>query len=80
MGEAVWQFQAAASVNSTLAIAGDLLLVPAGGFFITSLASPPAPANELIALRLPGGPPAGTPTGTPADGATPVAMLDGSVG
>jgi glucose dehydrogenase len=72
-GEEVWQFQAAAGINSTLAIAGDLLLVPAGGFFITALESPPAPANELIALRLSGSP-AATPVGTPeAAAATPVA-------
>src|SRR5690606_4107892 len=31
-GEEVWNFQAAAGINSTLAIAGDTLLVPAGGF------------------------------------------------
>jgi glucose dehydrogenase len=72
-GEEIWQFQAAAGVNSTLAIAGDLLLVPAGGFFITALDSLPAPANELIALRLSGSP-AATPVATsPRTEATPIA-------
>lgn len=71
-GEEVWSFQAAAGVNSTLAIAGDLLLVPAGGFFITSLDSPPSPANELIALRL-----GGAPVASPA-AATPIAALTDS--
>ncbi len=67
-GEEVWKFQAAAGINSTLAVAGDTLLVPAGGFFISALESPPAQSNEVIALRLPGPAPA-----TPAADATPVA-------
>src|SRR4051794_8699970 len=51
-GNEVWQFRAGAGVNAPPTVAGDLLLVPAGGpFFSGELPLPPA-QNELIALRL----------------------------
>lgn len=59
-GEEVWSFQAAAGINAPLAIAGDLLLVPAGGFFVPTEPSPPEAVNELIALRI-GGSESATP-------------------
>lgn len=69
-GEEVWSFQAAAGVNATLVIADDLLLIPAGGFFLTALDPAPPQVNELIALRLG----AVTPTASPAvEAATPIA-------
>ena len=52
-GEEIWRYQTGAGINAPLAIAGDLLLVAAGGpFFPTGTAAPPPPRNELIALRL----------------------------
>jgi glucose dehydrogenase len=51
-GEEIWRYQAAAGINAPAAIAGDTLLVPAGGPFIPSLATPPPAQNELIAFRL----------------------------
>jgi hypothetical protein len=64
----IWRYQAGAGINAPLAVAGDLLLVPAGGPFIPAGEMPPA-QNVLIALRL-GGNEAGS--ATPAAGATPV--------
>jgi glucose dehydrogenase len=60
-GQEVWQFQTGAGINAPLAIAGDLLLVPAGGPFMPTADLPPAPQNELIAFR-PGQTGAATPT------------------
>ncbi len=51
-GEQIWSFQARAGINAPLAIAGDMLFVPAGGPLIPTVGPPPAPQNELIALRL----------------------------
>jgi glucose dehydrogenase len=51
-GEQIWSFQARAGINAPLAIAGDMLFVPAGGPLIPTAGPPPAPQNELIALRL----------------------------
>lgn len=51
-GQEVWQYQTGAGINAPLAIAGDLLLVPAGGPFMPTADPPPAPQNELLAIRL----------------------------
>ncbi|HET7094535.1 MAG TPA: PQQ-binding-like beta-propeller repeat protein [Thermomicrobiales bacterium] len=51
-GQEIWRFQANAGVNAPLAIAGDMLFVPAGGPFLPHVAAPPKPRPELIALRL----------------------------
>lgn len=61
-GEEVWQWQAAAGINAPLAVAGDLLLVPAGGPFFPGTDVPPG-QGALIALRLGGG--NATPVATP---------------
>ena len=63
-GEEVWQWQAPVGINAPLAIAGDLLLVPAGGPFFPATEMPPG-QGALIALRLGGGSmtPAATPVG-----------------
>lgn len=53
-GDEIWSYQAGAGINAPPAIAGDLLLVPAGGPFISRLASPPPAQTELIAFRLGG--------------------------
>jgi outer membrane protein assembly factor BamB len=62
-GEEVWQWQAPVGINAPLVVAGDLLLVPAGGPFFPATDLPPG-QGALIALRL------GGMTATPA--ATPV--------
>jgi glucose dehydrogenase len=51
-GGEIWSHQAAAGINTPVAIAGDTLLVPAGGPFISSLTSPPPVRNELTAFQL----------------------------
>ena len=62
-GEEVWRYQAAAGINAPFAIAGDMLLVPAGSFLLPPVsadgdsdaqpAATPMPVRyELIALRL----------------------------
>lgn len=51
-GLEVWHYQTGAGLNAPLAIAGDLLLVPAGGPFLPTADPPPASQNELIAFRL----------------------------
>ena len=52
-GEEIWRYQTGAGINAPLAIAGDLLLVAAGGPFFPPADAPAPPAqNELIALRL----------------------------
>jgi glucose dehydrogenase len=60
-GEEVWQWQAPVGINAPLVIAGDLLLVPAGGPFFPPTETPPG-QGALIALRLGGGI-AATPVG-----------------
>jgi outer membrane protein assembly factor BamB len=60
-GHEVWQYQTGAGINASLAIAGDLLLVPAGGPFMPAADLPPTTQNELIAFRL-GEAGAATPT------------------
>jgi glucose dehydrogenase len=60
-GDEVWRYQAGAGLNAPLAIAGDLLLVPAGGPFLPTVASPPPAANEVLAFRLPAAAQAATP-------------------
>jgi outer membrane protein assembly factor BamB len=62
-GEEVWQWQAPVGINAPLVIAGDLLLVPAGGPFFPPTETPPG-QGALIALRL-GGVSAATPATTP---------------
>ncbi|MFT4038563.1 MAG: PQQ-binding-like beta-propeller repeat protein, partial [Thermomicrobiales bacterium] len=66
-GKEVWQFRTGVGVNAPLAIAGDLLLIPAGGPLLgpapaaSDPASPTPPAQgALIALR-PGGGVGATP-------------------
>ncbi|MGC4192286.1 MAG: PQQ-binding-like beta-propeller repeat protein [Thermomicrobiales bacterium] len=76
-GAQVWTYQAAAGLNAPLTVAGDYLLIPAGGPFIPSADTwNPAPetVGELIALKL-GGTVQEQPasTGTPAAGASPAA-------
>lgn len=67
-GEKVWQWQAPVGVNAPLAIAGDLLLVPAGGpFFPAPETDVPPGQGALIALRL-GVTDGATPVATPARG------------
>ncbi len=61
-GAEVWQWQAPVGVNAPLAIAGDLLLVPAGGAFFPATDMPPG-QSALIALRLGGD--AATPAAPP---------------
>jgi glucose dehydrogenase len=61
-GDEVWQWQAPVGINAPLAIAGDLLLVPAGGPFFPPTAMPPG-QGALIALCLGGV--AATPLATP---------------
>ena len=60
-GEEVWQWQAPVGINAPLVIAGDMLLVPAGGPFFPPTETPPG-QGALIALRL-GGVAAATPVG-----------------
>ena len=59
-GDEIWSYQTGAGLNAPLAIAGDMLLVPAGGPLISRLETAPALWNEPLAFRLPGemGPPA----------------------
>ncbi len=63
-GEEIWHYQTGAGINAPLAIAGDLLLVPAGGPFFPTAEPPPAPQNELIAFRQDTSGPAATPLAT----------------
>lgn len=51
-GEELWRYQTGAGINAPLAIAGDVLLVPAGGPFLPTADQPPPARNELIAFRL----------------------------
>lgn len=54
-GTEVWRMQASAGLNAPFAIAGDMLLVPAGSFFAASVDSPeelPNPRAAVIALQL----------------------------
>jgi outer membrane protein assembly factor BamB len=51
-GEPIWSFQARAGINAPLAIAGDMLFIPAGGPLVPPSAQSSAPQAELIALRL----------------------------
>jgi outer membrane protein assembly factor BamB len=67
-GQEIWRYQAGAGIDAPLAVAGDLLLVPAGGPFIPAGEMPPA-QNALIALRLGGN---AARSATPAAEATPV--------
>jgi glucose dehydrogenase len=67
-GEEIWRYQAGAGINAPPAIAGDLLLVPAGGPFLPTTQTPPLAQNELIAFRLSSG--AGS-TATAVTAATP---------
>lgn len=60
-GAEVWQWQAPVGINAPLVIAGDLLLVPAGGPFFPATDLPPG-QGALIALRL--GDIAATPAAT----------------
>ncbi len=62
-GEQVWAHQFTAGVNAPPSIAGDLIIVPAGGPFLGELEEGASPANQVVALRLPGG---ATPEATPA--------------
>jgi outer membrane protein assembly factor BamB len=67
-GREVWRYQAGAGINAPAAIAGDTLLVPAGGPLLTALATPPPARNELIAFRLSGEPPSeATATAAPRE-------------
>lgn len=50
-GEEICRYQTGAGINAPLAIAGEHLLVPAGGPFLPKTDSPPPARNELIALR-----------------------------
>jgi alcohol dehydrogenase (cytochrome c) len=63
-GEQVWSRQFTAGVNAPLAVAGDLLLVPAGAPYYGE--EEIEVKNQLVALRLPGGAPAASPEATPA--------------
>ena len=54
-GTLVWSYQAAAGLNAPFAIAGDMLLVPAGSFIVPSSdtqGEPPAVAASLIAFKV----------------------------
>jgi hypothetical protein len=51
-------------VNAPPSIAGDLIIVPAGGPFFGELEEGQTAANQVVALRLPGG--GATPEATPA--------------
>jgi outer membrane protein assembly factor BamB len=62
-GEQVWEQTFTAGVNAPISIAGDLLIVPAGGPFFGELEEGASPANQVVAYRLPGG---ATPEATPA--------------
>jgi alcohol dehydrogenase (cytochrome c) len=64
-GEKVWEFQATAGINATPSIAGDLLILPAGGPLIGAEEGT-TPKNQVVALRL-----GATGEATPA--ASPVA-------
>jgi outer membrane protein assembly factor BamB len=63
-GDEVWRYQASAGINAPLAIAGDLLLIPAAGPFLGGPEGVAA-APQVIALRLGAD---GTPVATPASG------------
>ena len=55
-GSLVWSWQAPAGLNAPFAIAGDLLLIPAGTFFLPSSdteGDAPQAAPQLVALKLP---------------------------
>jgi glucose dehydrogenase len=62
-GEQVWEQQFTAGVNAPPSIAGDLIIIPAGGPFFGELEEGKTAANQVVALRLPGG---ATPEATPA--------------
>ena len=70
-GREIWMFQASAGINAPPAIAGDMLVVPAGGPLLAG-ATRPAPQPEVIAFRLGG---ATQMAATPV-GATAVALFD----
>lgn len=77
-GTEVWSVQTGAGLNAPFAVVGDMLLVPAGGFLISTLNPPPTPQNELIAFKLGATAPASaspiaaaTPAATPPADATP---------
>jgi len=50
-GAEIWRYQVGAGINAPLAVAGDLLLVPAGGPLFPATDAPPPARNELIAFR-----------------------------
>jgi outer membrane protein assembly factor BamB len=69
-GSEVFSYQAPAGINTSFAISGDYLFVPAGTFLASSVASSdsaPEPDPSLVALKL-GGEVQGTPSaaGTPS--------------
>ncbi|MGB3329780.1 MAG: PQQ-binding-like beta-propeller repeat protein [Thermomicrobiales bacterium] len=79
-GKQVWMTQASAGINAPFAIAGDMLLVPAGSFIVPSSDSPnPVPGLNLSLIAYKVG-----ATGTVTYGAaqttssTPAASADGS--
>lgn len=79
-GTQVFTYQASAGLNAPFAVAGDMLLVPAGGPLIPSSdTSSPAPtaASELIAFKIgapvEAAPAAATPATTEPAAATPAA-------
>lgn len=56
-GRLIWSHQLGAGMNAPFAIAGDMLLVPAGAFLVAAaesdvVASPAAPSPALVAFRL----------------------------
>ena len=66
-GTLVWSYQAAAGLNAPYAIAGDMLLVPAGSFILPSSdteGEAPEYRTSVIAFRL--GASGATPEATPA--------------
>jgi outer membrane protein assembly factor BamB len=74
-GSEVFRYQASAGINAPLAVSGDFLIVPAGGFLIPSAntVTDPAPdgTTQVIALKL-GGTVQATPEGGTGGDASPV--------
>jgi outer membrane protein assembly factor BamB len=65
-GEKVWEFQATAGVNAPPSIAGDLLLIPAGGPLVGELEGGQTASNQLVALRIGAiTPPVASPVASP---------------
>lgn len=75
-GEQVFTYQTASGLSAPLAIYGDYLLIPSGAPFIPSVdtwSPPPAPAIQLIALKI-----GGEVQVAPEAGATPEAETGAS--